>query len=190
MKKVLTNNIKDTIIFTTNARVERGADMKLDFSPLILGEKTEIPFSFEFDASSLAEDIAECRASVSGKAVNHAGYMEILAKTVLNMKVYCSRCSKPMEKALKFDSAFSVCESLAGENTDEYVILEDRKADLESLIYESALLELPSKHLCSEDCKGLCPKCGKDLNEGSCGCSTVEIDPRLAKLQDLFKDKK
>ena len=42
--------------------------------------------------------------------------------------------------------------------------------------------------LCSEDCKGLCPKCGRDLNEGECGCDLKEPDPRLAVLAQLLHD--
>ena len=48
------------------------------------------------------------------------------------------------------------------------------------------MLELPTKVLCKEDCKGLCPKCGKDLNLGSCDCKTKDIDPRWQALSDLF----
>lgn len=59
--------------------------------------------------------------------------------------------------------------------------------DLQDVVLESILLEIPMKALCSEKCKGLCPKCGTNLNEGQCDCSLEEIDPRLEVLQKLLQ---
>ena len=56
-----------------------------------------------------------------------------------------------------------------------------------TLLEEEIMLEMPSRTLCREDCLGLCPKCGKNLNEGSCGCAQHEPDPRLAVLKTLLK---
>ena len=58
--------------------------------------------------------------------------------------------------------------------------------DLDELIRTDILLELPTKFLCKEDCKGLCPTCGKNLNEGACNCQTHQIDPRLEVLKQLI----
>mgnify|MGYP001091754997 FL=1 len=58
--------------------------------------------------------------------------------------------------------------------------------DLEELARTDILLELPTKVLCSEDCKGLCSQCGKNLNEGECSCEKKQIDPRLAILSQLL----
>ena len=57
--------------------------------------------------------------------------------------------------------------------------------DLNALLWEEFSLALPVKPLCRPDCRGLCPKCGKNLNEGACGCSSDEGDPRLAALRQL-----
>ena len=62
------------------------------------------------------------------------------------------------------------------------------KLDVDGLIYSEVVVNLPMKHLCKDDCEGICPKCGKDLNEGDCGCPAKEIDPRLQALADLLKD--
>lgn len=56
---------------------------------------------------------------------------------------------------------------------------------LSALLWEELLLALPFKPLCKQDCKGLCPDCGKDLNEGSCQCTKEEGDPRMAVLRGL-----
>ena len=57
--------------------------------------------------------------------------------------------------------------------------------DLASLLWEEFSLALPVKPLCRPDCRGLCPACGKNLNEGACGCSRDSGDPRLAALRQL-----
>ena len=75
------------------------------------------------------------------------------------------------------------------ENEDEWVFpLEGDSADLDDIVRTVFVLNLDSKLLCKEDCKGICEKCGKNLNEGECGCPKREIDPRLSALADLLKD--
>ena len=73
------------------------------------------------------------------------------------------------------------------ESEEDTLVAESEKIDLDALAWETLWTNLPLRLLCKEDCKGLCPKCGKDLNEGSCQCDHKEIDPRLAGLADFFK---
>jgi uncharacterized protein len=61
----------------------------------------------------------------------------------------------------------------------------DDEIDIKDIVREQMLLVVPIKQLCSSDCKGLCPDCGKDLNTGSCGCRDVKVDPRFSKLSEL-----
>ena len=75
---------------------------------------------------------------------------------------------------------------MEGEEDGEIVLLDDGEIDIGDLAYTAFILDMDTKHLCSEDCKGLCSKCGKDLNEGDCDCPKKEIDPRLAILQKLL----
>ena len=73
------------------------------------------------------------------------------------------------------------------ENDDgEFVVVPDETLDVDQLVTEDILLDLPSKFLCSPNCRGLCPRCGKDLNEGDCGCEREDVDPRLAVLKELL----
>ena len=66
--------------------------------------------------------------------------------------------------------------------------LAGEEVDLEPLVREAVLLELPLAPLCQDDCRGLCPQCGADLNEGGCDCPAVETDPRWAALDELRFD--
>ena len=66
------------------------------------------------------------------------------------------------------------------------MVVPDDQLDLDQLLTEDILLDLPSKFLCSPDCKGLGPICGKNLNQGDCGCEKDTVDPRLAILKELL----
>ena len=70
---------------------------------------------------------------------------------------------------------------------DNYIVFENNSLDLDELVGEEIQLFLPAKMLCKEDCRGLCQKCGKNLNYEKCECAK-EIDPRLAALSDLLID--
>ena len=72
------------------------------------------------------------------------------------------------------------------EDDDVIQIGPERTLDLDELLRSDILLELPYKYLCSEDCKGLCASCGKNLNEGPCGCNLHQVDPRLEVLKKLI----
>lgn len=75
-----------------------------------------------------------------------------------------------------------------GEVEAEYTIYDGDIFDFTDLLVENIIDELPSKILCREDCQGLCPHCGHNLNEGQCDCVFEDIDPRLAILNKLYSD--
>ena len=74
------------------------------------------------------------------------------------------------------------------EDNDEIVLLENGQADVEDLARTAFLLGMDTKTLCSEDCKGLCPVCGKNLNRGECTCLEKKVDPRMEILRKFFDD--
>ena len=78
---------------------------------------------------------------------------------------------------------------LAGEDEEEFIVCGDYTLDLDELVAMDILLELPTRFLCREDCKGLCPKCGTNLNESTCNCSQEkEVDSRLSVLLTLLDE--
>lgn len=105
----------------------------------------------------------------------------------------CSRCLKKYTQVLKADFRFLLKEE------KEQIILESEDREnqvlsgsffrLDDLVRESLTLSIPLKSLCKEDCKGLCPSCGADLNVTTCECRKEEIDPRWEKLRDLKSEK-
>ena len=103
----------------------------------------------------------------------------LTGKIVGDLILECSRCLK------EFTYPIDV------EISDELFIedIEDlHNVDLFPILVSDIILEIPIKPLHDEDCQGLCPVCGQDLNEGDCDCEVETVDPRLAKLKD-FKQK-
>ena len=100
----------------------------------------------------------------------------------------CDRCGKAFlqDKIVPFRCLLA--EELQNEDNDEIVLLEDGEVDVGDLARTAFILGMDTKTLCSEDCKGLCPRCGADLNLGPCSCGK-ETDPRLAVLAKLLENR-
>ena len=109
-------------------------------------------------------------------------------QTEIVLGIPCDRCLKEVD----YPVAVKVMEEVDFEHLDktdgEYSYLEDKTLDLDVLIFDEVVPKLPSKLLCKEDCKGLCPVCGTNLNEKECGCDRTVADPRMAAIQDIFKN--
>lgn len=101
----------------------------------------------------------------------------------------CDRCAEETEVVL--DSPFELYEELPleGEQALETALLRLRgkvlELDVGGMLWEQFVLAMPVKPLCSENCRGLCPVCGQNLNAGSCTCGGPDGDPRLAALRGL-----
>ena len=162
--------------------------MILDLEPIFNNEGMVKEFSYELDLSE--QELSGVKpfstpVRVSGSVGNHTGVVELSAKAEFVLDMNCDRCAKPIKLALTADIFHTLVTSLNDEANDELLLINELRFDLDPLVTEDIFLELPSKFLCSEDCKGVCPKCGKDLNTGSCSCEK-EIDPRLAALKQLL----
>ncbi len=125
---------------------------------------------------------------INGSAVNMSGYIELSAELTVKYKTVCSRCLKELERDMVLDLKYPIAESLENMDNDEYIIPENGLIDLVELVRENIILNLPISHICQDDCKGLCSKCGADLNLGDCGCVRVEKDPRWSVLEHFFDE--
>jgi uncharacterized protein len=132
--------------------------------------------------------------NVSGELRLKGARVEVSGRLTARVQLECDRCLKPVE--LPVDSRFKL----------EYVTAEDYQAqqavelteedldlsvfdgeaiDLDELVTEELLLAIPDHVLCNDNCKGICPVCGKDRNSVDCNCETKEVDPRWAGLKEL-----
>lgn len=109
-------------------------------------------------------------------------------------QVECDRCLQPVELPVDADFALEYItgsdyeSSEAAELTDEEMsvsVFDGEAIDVDEIVKEQILLAVPSRMLCREDCKGICPECGLDRNTGECSCVTDNIDPRWAALKNL-----
>ncbi len=101
----------------------------------------------------------------------------------------CDRCLKEYKENSKAIMSGKIINKDDKNNEDEEQIFfsKNEEFNLDEAIKTTIIFSEPMKTLCKEDCKGLCQKCGKNLNEGPCECEHEDIDPRLAKLKDLME---
>ena len=176
--------------------------VKLDLRPLLAGEKL-LSFDYELlldtadedPLSSLSDASFPSPMKVRGDITNTAGYMRMRVTLSVDYETVCARCLTPIRGSFthsleKTVAPQNVLEDLPEEKLDEYVIIDDGFLNMDEQLKEEIELEFPSRFLCREGCKGLCQKCGKNLNDGECDCPKKEIDPRLAPLQKILDQMK
>ena len=133
-------------------------------------------------------------ATFAGETVQVAGQAHVRGRLEADFALDCVRCLEPVETHLdiRFDSVFVDASNetdrteaeVAEEALDESLV-ENGLIDMAEVIREQILLAIPDQVFCREDCRGLCPKCGANLNLIDCKCSDDEIDPRWAALKNL-----
>ncbi len=162
--------------------------MRLDLRDIIDTPGAVREFSRALDLSGVelfGERPFRSPVQVSGRVRNAAGALELTGRAQGEASTQCDRCLKPITVALDVPVNTLLAERVENEESDEILLIEDRSIDLERVFTDEVILAWDGKHLCREDCKGLCPTCGKDLNEGPCSCGK-ELDPRLAVLAKLL----
>ncbi len=117
--------------------------------------------------------------------------LRINFETTVSLNIPCSRCLKDVRNDIDINvnKTIDMNESNHDEiDLDEQSFIDGKELDLEKLIYKEILVNLPMKVLCSENCKGICNRCGANLNLQSCDCDTTELDPRMSKIRDIFNN--
>ena len=164
--------------------------MKLDVSSILHTSGGILPFEFSLDMSG--ETFGSCQpvsepVLCAGQVRNTAGVLVLTGSLRTTLHGVCDRCAKEFARAVNFPVEAVLARSLSNEDDcDPWTFLLDGEcADLDEVMTTAFVLSMDSKFLCREDCQGLCPRCGKDLNDGPCGCR-AEPDPRFAALQKLL----
>lgn len=173
--------------------MQKNSIQKIDVSGLYNGDVTELPFSFDFVPEDTTDEdlIFPEPVHVSGRVYEKArgrnkaeSYIE-LAFTVSGVfDTHCARCMTKLRREFSHARTYGLTKRLVNEDSEEYIEVPDSLLDIEELARTVFYLELPSRVLCKEDCKGLCPVCGINKNEGKCAC---KIDSGANKLEDLKK---
>lgn len=124
-----------------------------------------------------------------GVAVNAGGTIEVTGMAYAKVKLNCDRCAESYDRHIEFEinERFKKEDEFSdSEQNPDIITFTGTTIDLNEVLYTNLYMNLPSKNLCMEDCKGLCSVCGKNLNLGDCGCSTESTDPRFDILDKLL----
>lgn len=165
--------------------------MLFDVKPILHTPGKRLDLRFELDLSDVefsGRYPVSRPVEISGEIRNTAGILELTLTARTTLDAVCDRCGREFLQEKEIPYSCMLAEELQNEDNDEIVLLEDGKVDVGDLARTAFILGMDTKTLCSEDCKGLCPRCGADLNLGPCSCKR-EIDPRLAVLANLLENK-
>lgn len=162
--------------------------MRFNLKEILHVPGASLPFESQLDLSDLdfyGERPFAHPIVIHGTVRNMAGALMLEGSADTTLELVCDRCLKPFRQELRLPVSTLLAETLEDEENDEIVLLEDGAVDLDEVFTTALVLSMDSKHVCDQNCKGLCATCGANLNEGPCGCRK-EIDPRLAALAQLL----
>ena len=163
----------------------------MNLHELLLNPGSRLPFRCELSTDRLdfPAVLSYTAAPVGeGFIVNNAGALTLRGTLSAAMRCVCDRCAAEFDREVSYPLDIPLASELQDEENPDYFLLEGDELDLEELLETVFILNMDTRFLCRDDCKGLCSRCGKNLNEGPCGCRT-ESDPRLAVLEQLLDDK-
>lgn len=157
----------------------------------VFADEGSVSFDFGLDLSDL-DFYGVCPfptpIAVNGTVENFAGIVLLKATAQFVFSAPCDRCAERVETTNTLVFEHVVVTDVEDEENDGFVIAEQMQLDVEELLRDDLVLWVPSKVLCSDDCKGLCDQCGINLNHGNCDCHKKTVDPRLAALGSLLNN--
>ncbi len=164
--------------------------MLLDISSVLKKPDSQIDVNLEthvdnkeFENAFITFDKPLC---VCGKVRNFGGVVMLDAKVSGEYKAVCDRCGKLSVYDISFD--FSEGFSKEPDEDEEISSLTDESIDITEAVFKNVFMNLPMKHICSHECKGICPKCGANLNEAQCSCEDDSWNPQFDILKGLFNE--
>ena len=171
--------------------MEQGILMLLGLSKIMQKPDSVLPFHTALDLHDLqfgGSFPVQEPVSAEGTVRNTAGVLVLEAVISTNLHAVCDRCAAPFERRVSWPVHAVLTRSLEREDeADEWTFLlqEGDMADLDEILTTAFVLNMDSKLLCRPDCKGICPRCGKNLNEGACSVSYTHLD--VYKRQDSWR---
>lgn len=166
--------------------------MKIDVSDIVRFEGASLDFSFneriEGLDSELENYLFDKPADIEGRVENIGGILKLNARLKLQYSVKCHRCLKNIDKNIDIKIKEDIFNRNNSKAEDEAYFYEGNYLEIDDILKDNIILNLPMKQLCKEDCKGICPRCGVDLNYEECRCTQQELDSRMEILKKLLKD--
>lgn len=168
--------------------------MLIDLSELLSAEHGKQDFKADIEM-----DVFKTKQGSYGFAAKEPVYIHIentgrkvlmlTAHSRISLNMPCDRCLADVK--IDFDIDISKEINMGrpleeAEDADEFSFIRDGNLDVDKLVYNEILVNLPMKVLCSENCKGICNRCGANLNLQPCDCDRTELDPEMSKILDIF----
>lgn len=162
--------------------------MKINMASVINCDGAKLDIAKEYNVGSFEfagnEYSFKEPVKITGEIKNIGSALKITLKIDGEYTSYCDRCGCDIKANISGELEEDITSSNEDVDSEMFVISShvlDISGAVDSLLYSS----LPMRNLCSEDCKGLCPKCGTDLNKSECNCDTTRYDPRFAIFRKL-----
>jgi uncharacterized protein len=157
-------------------------------------ERVQVRLLLELGETGLGESAAGCPVDIDLWLDSSPDGIRVTGNISGTLPLQCTRCTEPVGFPLiaKVDEFFCrrTLPLLSPDGREEAEVppeesyrLEGEEMDLSAMVNDQVLLSLPIKRLCREDCRGMCPHCGSNLNLGNCDCREEQVDPRLEKLK-------
>ena len=171
--------------------------MLIDLSELLSvnDKKVDVQTEIEMDRfHSKAVDYIISKKSPVNFHFENIGRKKLLMECSfqVTLTIPCDRCLEDvmydMNIVVNREIDMNESEQDRIESMDELFFIEESSLDVERLVYNEILIHLPMKVLCSENCKGICNRCGANLNSRNCNCDNTELDPRMSKIRDIFNN--
>jgi uncharacterized protein len=163
----------------------------------LTGIQKNIPIDIEMETFNIAEqDYLIVEKNPFDLIITNMGdkELQIEGEFTIKLVLICDRCmgETPYEMNVSFIKNVNMndTEESRVKDLNEMSYISGYTLDVEELIYDEMVIHFPMKVLCKDDCKGICNKCGANLNTTDCGCDTTQIDPRMAKILDIFNNSK
>ncbi|NYE58223.1 YceD family protein [Carboxydothermus ferrireducens] len=164
--------------------------MYLDLTSIKNDKNVVLEFAEKINLETLGEGFGNFTSDkpflITGTVQNTNDGFYLKGRITGEVHTNCSLCLSNIE--LKIDLFVERLYKLVADE-DSYALV-DFKINLDELVFEETVLNLPLKPVCHHDCKGLCPVCGENLNERECSCTQEEIDIRLLPLKQLLEKQK
>lgn len=162
--------------------------MRLNLREIIHVPGASVPFACSLDLTQeefFGERPITQPVHVEGTVKNVADVLVLEGQVSSVLDCTCDRCMTGFRREKVVPLSFLLAEEMEGEEDGEIVLLDNGEIDVGDLAYTAFVLDMDTKHLCSDDCKGLCPGCGVNLNVEPCRCEK-QVDPRWAALAQLL----
>lgn len=168
--------------------------MQIELLEVISRENKEIRMEVNIEADDFLfqmDSLPITKKSPLGLHIQNTDGHKLLieANGVVEILAACDRCltDVPVTIELDFSKEFVIeDQKLVYEDMDDAEYIEGQILDTDRLVYDEILVNWPMKVLCKDDCKGICNKCGINLNLQDCTCDRTVVDPRMAAIQDIF----